>query len=209
MRTRWLRLRPFLLILVALVVSLGGGGTASVNAQAVPTAARKAELSTFMTYTRLTPDYGPQQNNGVMIGVDCALFTRYLRYVTPAVEFRMKFANGDTVDQKTYGGGIRVEKEFRGRFHPYANFLVSAGYINYNFKPPNILPNGKPYTSDTSVVYSYGGGLDLDMTPNFSARGEFLAENWSLGGYTPTTLTPTMWSVGLKYRIPFGVRSRR
>jgi hypothetical protein len=82
-------------------------------------------------------------------------------------------------------------------------FLISSGHINYHFKNPPIMSNGKPYLSDSSVVYGYGGGLDYDITERFSARGEFQAESWSLGGYTPITLAPTMWSLGVVYRIPF------
>jgi hypothetical protein len=200
MRILSLKRQPVLLILFLLVLLLVPGGTASLNAQAIPIRERRAELSTFVTYTRVTPDYGQYDNGGVSFGVD---YSRYMRFVTPAVEFRIKIANGSVVDERTYGGGIRLERQIGERFHPYGLFLISSGHINYNFKPPNILPNGKPYTSDSSVVYSYGGGLDFDVTPNFAARGEFMAEHWSLGGYTPITLTPTMWSVGVVYRIPF------
>jgi opacity protein-like surface antigen len=187
------------LILFAFVVSLVSEGTAKLSAQAVPIREKKAELTTFATYTHLTPDYGPQNNSGVSFGID---YARYLKFVTPALEFRVKIANGETVDQKTYGGGIRVEHQW-DRFHPYGMFLISAGYINYHFRTPPIMSNGKPYLSDSSVVYGYGGGLDFDVTQNFSARGEFQAENWNLGGYTPITLAPSMWSLGVVYRIPF------
>ena len=191
--------QSFTLILFAFVVSLIPDGTPNLSAQAVPIREKKAELTTFLTYTHLTPDYGPQNNNGVSFGID---YSRYMRFVTPAIEFRVKLASGTTVDENTYGGGIRVEHQW-SNFHPYGMFLISSGHINYHFKTPPIMSNGKPYLSDSSVVYGYGGGLDYDITPNFSARGEFQAESWSLGGYTPITLTPSMWSLGVVYRIPF------
>ena len=188
------------LILFLVVTSLVPQGIATLNAQAVPLREKKADLSVFGTYTRLKPDYGPQQNNGVTFG---AFYTRYWRWFSPAIEFRVKIADGATVNERTYGGGIRVEKQFGQRFRPFADFLVSGGTINYHFGTPPIKPDGKPYLSDSSVVYTYGGGLDYDVTENFSARGEFQGENWSLGGYTPITLTPSMWSIGVVYRIPF------
>ena len=43
--------------------------------------------------------------------------------------FAVKIANGATVDESTYGGGIRVEKSFN-RFRPYADFLISGGSID-------------------------------------------------------------------------------
>jgi hypothetical protein len=174
-------------------------GVIQAGAQAVPLRQKKADLSVFGTYTRLSPDYGPQQNNGGTFGV---FYTRYYRWLSPAVEFRAKIANGATVDESTYGGGIRVEKSIN-RFRPYADFFISGGSIQYHFKTPPIKPTGQPYLSDSSVVYTYGGGLDYDVTDNFSARGEFQSESWNLGGYTPITLTPSMWSIGVVYRIPF------
>lgn len=175
------------------------------GAQAVPIKQKKADLSTFFGYTKVTPDYGPLIN-GVVFG---GFYTRYLHWFAPAVEFRAKIANGTGVDQKTYGGGIRVEKDFHQLFRPYGDFLVSSGTINYHLvTPPNQpAPPGIPYVlhtySDSSVVYTYGGGLDVDITENFSARGEYQHENWSLGKYGPVTLTPSMWGFGVVYRIPF------
>jgi|KBSMisStaDraftv2_1062788.scaffolds.fasta_scaffold767614_1 hypothetical protein len=191
--------QSFTLSLFAFVVSLVPDGTASLNAQAVPTRERKAEVTAFATYTHVTPDYGPQNNNGVTFGVG---YSRYMRFLTPAIEFRVKIANGETVDQTTYGGGIRLEHQLQN-FHPYGLFLISSGNIDYHFRTPPIMSNGKPYLSDSSIVYGYGGGLDYDITEHFAARGEFQAENWSLGGYTPITLAPTTWSLGMVYRLPF------
>ena len=188
----------FAFILFAPVMAIVPGGKANLNAQALPTSQRKAELTAFGTYTHLTPDYGPQNNNGATFGVG---YSHSFQLLTPAVEFRVKIANGETVNQKTYGGGIRLEHEWN-RLHPYGMFMISAGYIDYHFRTPPIMSNGKPYLSDSSVVYGYGGGLDYDLTPRFAARGEFQAENWSLGGYTPVSLSPTMWSFGVVYRIP-------
>jgi hypothetical protein len=199
MQIPWVTRQSFTLILFLIVMSVVPHGVMRLSAQAVPLREKKADLSVFGTYTRLTPDYGPQQNNGTTFGV---FYTRYWHWFSPAVEFRVKIADGETVDEKTYGGGVRIEKSF-GRFRPYGDFLISAGSINYHFRAPPIKPNGQPYLSDSSVVYTYGGGLDFDLSDKFSARGEFQGENWSLGGYTPITLTPTMWSIGVVYRIPF------
>jgi opacity protein-like surface antigen len=175
------------------------------GAQAVPIREKKAGISTFATFTRLTPDFGPFNNFGVMFGTD---YARYTRWITPALEFRMKISHGSAVDQKTYGGGLRLERDFQ-RYHLFGNFLVSSGRINYHLKtPPNVpalptTPNVIHTYTDTSIVYTYGGGLDYDISQNFTARGEFQYENWNLGKYGPITLTPSMWGFGVVYRIPF------
>ncbi|MBS1823522.1 MAG: hypothetical protein JST61_16380 [Acidobacteria bacterium] len=168
--------------------------------QAVPTAQKTGDLSVFALYTRLTPDYGPTSNNGLTFGVSYLRYTRW--WINPAVEFRAKIANGATVDEKTIGGGVRLEKQFK-RYHPYADFLVSAGSINFHLPSPSILPDGKPYLSDGTAVYAFGGGLDYDLTSKFAFRGDYQYEKWSLdkNPATPLHLTPNGWSLGVVYRI--------
>jgi hypothetical protein len=174
----------------------------TIQAQAPPTAQKIGDLSAFVLYTRLTPDYGPTTNNGVTLGLD---YTRYTRWwVKPSIEVRGKIANGSTVDERSFGGGIRAVKPIR-IFRPYADFLISAGSINFHQIDPYILPNGQPYTSDSTVTYSFGGGLDIDLSRNFSMRGDYQSERWHLdkNPATPLDLTPSGWSLGMVYRIPF------
>jgi hypothetical protein len=184
-------------VLVALLAT-----TTVLHAQANPAAQKTGDLSVFVLYTRLTPDYGPTNNNGFTLGLD---YTRYTRWwVKPSIELRGKIANGATVDEKSFGGGIRMEKPI-GSFHPYADFLINAGSINFHLTNPPILPDGKPYTSDGTIAYSYGGGLDYDIWHDFALRGDFQFEKWHLdkNPATPLDLTPNGWSLGVVYRIPF------
>jgi len=165
-------------------------------AQANPAASKKADISVFGAYSRVTPDYAPQKNNGAMFGVD---YIRYMHwFVTPSLEFRGKIAPGPVVGQRTFGGGIRVERQLRN-FHPYADFLVSAG--TFTFTHPTIDVRGKLYASDNSIVYSAGLGLDYDVTRTFAARVDYQFEHWNLG--TSQTFTPENLRIGVFYRIPF------
>jgi len=184
----------FALFLSAVLFLFVGPGR--LTAQANPTASKKADISVFGAYSRLSPDYGPQQNNGVTFGAD---YTRYLHwFLNPSLELRGKVAPGDTVGERTYGGGIRVEHQFRN-FHPYADFLVSSATLT--FTHPIIDVRGKLYKSDNSIVYSVGGGLDYDITPKWAARADYQYEFWNYG--INQTLTPTVFSLGVVYRIPF------
>ncbi len=186
--------RTFAIFLSAVLFLLVVPGR--LTAQARPAASKKADISVFGAYSRLSPDYGPQQNNGFTFGAD---YTRYLHwFLNPSLELRGKIAPGDTMGQKTFGGGIRAERQFRN-FHPYADFLVSAGTLT--FTHPIIDVRGKLYKSDNSIVYSAGLGLDYDITPQWAARADYQFEHWKFG--TNQTLTPTVFSLGVVYRIPF------
>ena len=171
-----------------------------LKGQALPTAARKAEFSAFATYSRVTTDYG-YPNNGATVGLQYLRFVRW--YVTPSIEFRVKATfDGRTVDEHTWGGGVRFERRILD-FRPYGNFFISSGTIHYNFSSPyNPHPVGKPYTSDNSIVYSPGFGIDYNLSKYWGARFDYQFEFWNLGNNQ--TLTPQAMSFGILYRIQFG-----
>lgn len=166
-------------------------------AQATPVAVRKAEISAFAAFTRVTPDYGPFSNKGFTFGVDYLRPVRW--FLKPSLEFRGTFTPGETVGERTLGGGLRVEHPV-WRIHPYADFLVSAGTIT--FTHPSIDSRGRLYKSDDSIVYTYGGGLDYDLTRRWAAKIDYQGEHWNLGS-AAQTLTPQVLTIGVVYRIPF------
>ncbi|MEO8737637.1 MAG: outer membrane beta-barrel protein [Edaphobacter sp.] len=177
----------------ALLMALSPG---SLRAQAGPAATKKAEISAFAMYSRVSPDYGTK-NNGITFGGD---YTRRMHwFLVPSLEVRATFAPGNTVGERTFGGGLRVEHPI-WRLHPYADFLVSAGTIT--FTHPSIDSRGRLYKSDNSLVYTYGGGLEYDVTSRWAAKIDYQGEHWNLGS-AAQTLTPRVFSVGLVYRIPF------
>lgn len=164
-----------------------------LNAQAIPTRSREADASAFVAYTRLTTDYG-YPDNGVTIGAN---YTRYFRFISPALEVRFKTASGRTVGERTFGGGLRLEHQW-SYFHPYADLLVSKGTITFADK--NAI--GSFGTgSNGSIVYSYGGGVDYDFADQWSARVDYQSEHWNLGEPPNFTLTPRALSIGILYRI--------
>jgi hypothetical protein len=169
---------------------------APVWAQARPVAVKKADISAFAAFTRVTPDYDAPSNKGFTFGVDVMKPVRW--FLKPSLEFRGTIAPGPTVNENTYGGGVKVEHPI-WRLHPYADFLVSAGTIT--FKHPNIDSRGRLYKSDNSIVYTYGGGVDYDLTPRWAAKVDYQGEHWNLG--TSQTLTPQVLTIGVVYRIPF------
>jgi len=168
----------------------------SLEGQGLPTASKEAAISFFGAYSRVSTDRSSQKDNGFTVGL---AYTRYLHwFLTPSLEVRCKVATGDTVSEKTFGGGIRVEHRFKN-FYPYANFFGSYGKITLTNPVPS--GPGPRYYYDDSTVYSTGAGLDYDVTSNWAARVDYQFEHWHTG--LKNTFTPQIFSIGILYRIPF------
>lgn len=166
-----------------------------LSAQATAARSRPAGVSGFFTYTRLAPDYGGSVN-AFTLGGD---YTKFYRLVSPAVEVRFKKSSLGTVSERTFGGGIRVEHAI-SYFHPYGDFLISSGTINFAGKN-YIGANGTG--SNGSVVYSYGGGVDYDFADQWSVRVDYQSEHWNLNETPAITLAPRALSFGVLYRFRF------
>ena len=172
-----------------LTILLTSAGTAS--AQALITAGRGTEFAPFAQTTLVSPDWGPSNNLGYTVGID---YTRFIRsIVQPSLEIRFTGANGKTVNERSYTGGLKLQTSIH-RVHPYATVLVGYGTIAFNY------PNGK-YTGDDSVIYSLGGGADFNVTSQWKLRLDFTQQEWNLGTNSP--LTPMTFGVGVSYALPF------
>jgi len=178
----------------ALCLGISLAATAAASAQAMSVAQRGAEIAPFAQTTLLQPDWGPTANLGYTAGLD---YTRFIRsIVQPSLELRVTSANGSTVSEHTYSGGLKLQTTIH-RIHPYGVFLVGAGVID--FTHPTMSSNG-PYASDDSKVYSVGGGAQFDVLSQWQLRLEFTQQHWNI---EPQILTPQTLSVGVAYRIPF------
>jgi len=164
--------------------------TPVASAQAMVTAQRGAAITPFAATTLLVPDWGQHDNIGFTAGVD---YTRFLRsIVQPSLELRVTNANGLDVSERSYTGGVKVEAAF-GRIHPYGTFLAGTGVITFTHPIPG-------YDSDTSFVYSLGGGAEFNVLPSWKVRADFSQQHWDLD---PQLLTPVTLSVGVAYSIHF------
>lgn len=165
--------------------------TRAASAQALLTAQRSTEITPFAQATLLNPDWGPTTNFGYTFGLD---YTHFIRspFVQPSLEFRYTRANGTTVNERSYSGGFKFQTTIHG-IHPYATILVGHGNIDFNY--PN---NG--YQGDNSLVYSFGGGAEFNVTPQWKLRLDLTSQHWSLD---PLTLTPMTYAAGIAYSLPF------
>lgn len=170
-----------------------------VSAQAAPAAERNGELSASFAYSLVSPKWNgiTETNNGITLGLDYGHYFRRLP-VVPSLAIRAKFAPGNTVGERTLGGGPRIERPI-GAFRPYGNLLVSSGVIT--FTHPVIDFRGKLYASDNSLVYSAGGGVDVDLSRKWAVRADYQHEWWSTG--TGQNFNPHVVSLGVVYRLAY------
>jgi hypothetical protein len=129
------------------------------------------------------------------------MFTRYFHFpVAPSIEARVNIGNTTYIKETTYLGGLRVQGQVLRKLHPYGDFLIGGGVINFKF------PGASNYTSDNSLVYNFGGGVGVDIIHNVQLTGDFQYQSWNLGsqhGGNNSKFNPTLATIGVKYTIPF------
>jgi len=172
------------------------------GAQAFPTATQPLQFSAFGAATGTFTGLDGGRNLGITAGIDVGFKPFYHFYPTAEVRGTYPIDGGQVDAQENILYGIKLAR-FYGRYHPYANFLVGRGKINYQH-------GGYPNPSDTllyidsvSNVFSYGGGLDLDITDHVSLKVDAQFQQYA----TPVTPSGHLYSipitVGLVYRFDF------
>lgn len=196
--------RPGILLLVlALSASLL---VPCASAQARKTAERSAELDAFGGFTYLNNDYyAPYDNFGVTLGVDYTHFIkRFHGLIIPSLQLRGTITPGESVSEKTIGGGLKLATTYH-RFHPYGDFEMGLGVINFPL-PPNPVPGTLYRIRDSSAIYIYGGGITYDIKPAWSLMLDYQRQHWDLGAAPPAPpdrLNPQALTLGVVFRVPF------
>jgi hypothetical protein len=170
------------------------------RAQKDGTVTKSAEISAFAGFTNIDSDYGTR-NNGFTIGAD---YTRFFHFpIAPSFEVRANHTSGISLTEESILFGLRLEAPFRQRFHPYATALFGGTKIFFKFPPTTT------YTYDQTSAISLGGGIDVDVTRNFRAKFDYQQqfEDFGANAFNPDfTLTPSGFTAGVVYRIPFTAR---
>jgi hypothetical protein len=161
-------------------------------AQATPTSEKAADISAFLGYEYAAPAYGPGNNHGEGFGLN---YTRYFPIpVAFSLEGRVNLTNGTDIRERTYLGGLQAKARIFYRYHPYVDFLIGGGTLHFNTTATGTI-------NDTSTVYNYGAGIDIDLIRHFAFRADIQRQNWALAdaaGFSPKILL-----IGLHYTIPF------
>jgi hypothetical protein len=178
----------------------------AARGQALPTAMQASSLSVFGGLSGVFTGISGGKNVGITAGVDYAIggFAGF----RPAIEVRGTYPihSGTIDDQKSILFGGRVERPM-GAFHPYGDFLIGRGEINYI---GTFLVDGAPvrsiYLRTASTVYSPGAGVEYDLTHHFAARADVQFQHWQ----TPAVFSGSAWAkqatAAVTYRFDFNRR---
>jgi hypothetical protein len=193
-----------LLKLVALLAAIPFLACAGY-AQSRPTATQQLDLSAFAggtgTFTRIKGG----KNLGITAGADLTFLS--FRLLRPSVEVRGTYPiDKGTIDsQKNFLIGPKVEHGF-GRFHPYIDFLIGRGEIDYRnggFAVGKLL-----YLSSNTTIYSPGGGVDYDLGRRLAIKADVQFQHWDAPVTPSGVIYPVALTLGAVYHFDFGPRRR-
>ncbi|MGD0156748.1 MAG: outer membrane beta-barrel protein [Terracidiphilus sp.] len=97
------------------------------------------------------------------------------------------------IRQDTAGGGPIYTPHVRGRFHPYAKFLVAQGSMDFTSPSPT-------YSHDTRMLIAPGGGLEYRFAGPFKVRVDYEYQVW-IGKLLGNTPTPSGFTFGFAYDL--------
>lgn len=177
--------RRLLSLLCFLAVSLG-----VAKAQAKHTAERRADLQIGLDFGITKSDYTVDKlkGGGLYATLD---FTPHF-----GGEFDLRQANsstGDSLYERTYEVGGRYFRNY-GKASPYVKAMVGRGVFNFPQNIANLAYN----------MFAGGVGLDLKILPYLNARADYEYQRWV--SFPPTGLKPQVFSVGVAYHFPSGLR---
>jgi hypothetical protein len=180
-------------------IAAGLSGLQMARGQAMPTASQGSNLSVFGGVTGVYTGIDQGRNLGITAGADYTIGGFF--GFRPAVEVRGTYPihDGGVDDQKSILAGVRVERPIR-RFHPYGDFLIGRGEINY---VGTFVVGFSEFIRTDSTVYSPGAGFEYDLTHHFAVRTDAQLQHWD----TPVNASGSAWAkqgtVAVTYRFDF------
>jgi outer membrane protein with beta-barrel domain len=171
-----------------------------------PTATQQLQLSAFGGLTGTYTNFEGGKNLDITAGADLTVLA--LRKFRPSFEIRGTYPvdSGHISGQKSFILGPKVEYPI-GRLHPYADFLIGRGQIDY--LNGGFLYNNLLYLSSTSTVYSPGLGLDYDLTPRWAVKADFQYQTWHTPVLPDTSIHPKAITFGVVYHFDFNPHHHR
>ena len=174
--------------------------THTAFAQAAPAGTQQLQISAFVAGTGTFTGLEGGKNLAITAGADLT-FLRFRRF-RPSFEARGTYPinKGHISSQKNFLLGPKVEYPL-GRFHPYADFLIGRGQIDYH--APGFVFGNTLYISSNTTVYSPGVGLDCNLTHNLAIKADVQFQHWNTPVTASGTIHPTALTLGVVYSFDF------
>ena len=174
--------------------------------QADATDVRSMQLYAFGGATGTFTGIDGGKNLGITAGVDLGFggFHDFL----PTIEVRGTYPvdKGTLASESNFLGGLKVERQYRA-FHPYVDVLFGRGQIDYEgvgqLNPSRTIL----YQRSNSNVFSFGGGVDYDISPSFAIKLDAQIQRWDVPVITSGSANAYSGTLGVLYR--FGYRDSR
>jgi hypothetical protein len=173
--------------------------------QAAPAGTQKLQLSAFVAATGTFTGFEGGKNLGITAGADLTYLG--LRLFRPSFEARGTYPidKGHISSQKNFLLGPKVEYPL-GKFHPYADFLIGRGQIDYH--SPGFIFGNTLYISTNTMVYSPGVGVDYNFTHNLALKADAQFQHWNTPVVASGTIHPVALTFGVVYNFDFNPRHR-
>jgi opacity protein-like surface antigen len=173
--------------------------------QAAPAGTQKLQLSAFAGATGTFTGFEGGKNLGITAGADLTYLG--FRLFRPSFEARGTYPidKGHISSQKNFLLGPKVEYPL-GKLHPYADFLIGRGEIDYH--SPGFVSGNTLYISTNTVVYSPGVGVDYNFTHNLALKADAQFQHWDTPVIASGTIHPVALTFGVVYNFDFNPRHR-
>ena len=175
------------------------------TAQTAPTATQQLQISAFVAGTGTYTNLEGGKNLDITAGADLTLLS--FRRIRPAFEVRGSYPidSGHIDSQKSFLLGPKVEYPM-GRLHPYADFFVGRGEINY--LNGGFIVGELDYLSSNTFIYSPGVGVDYKLTHHLAAKADVQFEHWNTPVTPSGSIHPTAITLGGVYVFDFNRNHR-
>jgi hypothetical protein len=185
--------------------TLASSLTHTASPQATPAGVQHLQLSAFGAGTGTFTDLEGGKNLGITAGADLTFLA--FRQFRPSLEVRGTYPidKGHISSQKNFLLGPKVEYPM-GKYHPYADFLIGRGEIDYH--DPGFISGNLIYLTTNTVVYSPGVGLDYYVTHNIALKADAQFQHWSTPVTASGTIYPVAVTLGVVYNFDFNPRHR-
>ena len=173
--------------------------------QATPAGTQKLQLSAFAGVTGTFTGFEGGKNLGITAGADLTYLG--FRLFRPSFEARGTYPidEGHISSQKNFLLGPKVEYPL-GKLHPYADFLIGRGQIDYH--SPGFIFGNTLYISTNTVVYSPGVGVDYNFSHNLALKADAQFQHWDTPVVASGTIHPVALTLGVVYNFDFNPRHR-